>query len=409
MNRKRLLGVLCLLAAIVMGGSIVSAAGKAAPSVPVPLTAAGAEPLARYSAMLTSLQAEVGKALPKIDESKKAAFVKAREAAKAAEAEANAAQQSLGKIQGAKALVDHARGKWIGGAEKNIAQAEAALKKATTEAEREAAKKELAKWQANKEGGIKALKERQEALDKAKIDEPKLTKANQVAQAALAQARTHELSAAKALLTAMESFLSSDKLDAKLVKCTVLAEATPRGLAEFALQGKEQEALVEKLLADSTLMKQMLEGGGAKFGKYGRAMEIYTAIQKASPKAREGTLQRLALGVSLEHAVPVAQSSAKDQTNAPAIVDPVKRYQHFEKAFLDGELDPAFKDLTVWEYRNAVNGDEPAEALAWGRQMLRNYRPDHIYNPDYGWRYSGAVRTDVKYGSQDVKNDKPSL
>ena len=87
-------------------------------------------------------------------------------------------------------MVDHAKGKWIGGAEKGIAQAEAALKKATTEAEREAAKKELAKWQANKEDGIKALKERQEALDKAKIDEPKMTKANQAAQAALAQARS---------------------------------------------------------------------------------------------------------------------------------------------------------------------------------------------------------------------------
>jgi hypothetical protein len=138
-------------------------------------------------------------------------------------------------------------------------------------------------------------------------------------------------------------------------------------------------------------------------------MKIYTDIQKASAKAKNGTLQRLALGISLEHAVPIAQSNPKAQTDAPATVDPVKRYLHYEKAYLDGELDPAFKELTVWEYRNAVNGNEPAEALAWGREMLRNYRPDHIYNPDYGWRYSGVVRTDVKYGSQNVKNDKPVL
>ena len=124
------------------------------------------------------------------------------------------------------------------------------------------------------------------------------------------------------------------------------------GLAEFAQQGKEQEALVEKLLADDALMKQMLVAGGAKVGKYGRAMEIYTAIQKASPKAGEGVLQRLALATSLEHAVPVAQSNPKDQTDAPATVDPVKRYLHYEKAYLDGELDPGFKDLTVWEYRH---------------------------------------------------------
>jgi hypothetical protein len=41
--------------------------------------------------------------------------------------------------------------------------------------------------------------------------------------------------------------------------------------------------------------------------------------------------------------------------------------------------------------------------------MLRTYRPDHILNTDYGWRYSGAVTTDVKYGSENVKFDRPEL
>ena len=395
----------CLLAAIALGSSLTSAATKAEPGTP--LTKTGEELLARYSAMLTALQAEIAKAVPVVDEQKKSAYLKAREAEKAAEAVVNAAQQSLGKIQGAIALVDHAKGKWIGGAEKGIAQAEAALKKATTEAEREAAKKELVKWQANKEDGIKALKERQEALDKAKIDEPKLTQDLKAAQEALAKAQAHTLKAANELN--LEPFLASDKLDAQLVKCIVLAQATPRGLAEFAQQGKEHEALVEKLLADNGLMKQMLVADGAKEGKYGRAMEIYTAIQKASPKAGEGLFQRLALGISLVHAVPIAQSNPKDQTNAPATVDPVKRHLHYEKAYLDGELDPGFKDLTGWEYRNVVNGDEPDSILAWGRQMLRNYRPDHISTSDYRWRYVEAVRTEVRYGSQDVKNDLPTL
>ena len=347
--------------------------------------------------------------MPTVSEQKKTALQKARDAVKAAEAQANAAQQSLSKIQGARALVDHAKGKWIGGAEKGIAAAEAALKKATTEAEREAAKKDLAKWQANKEDGLKALKERQEALDKAKLDEPKVTQANQAAQAALAQARTNELMAAKALLTDLEPFLSSDKLDAKLVKCTVLAEATPRGLAEFAQQGQEQEALVEKLLADPALMKQMLEAGGAKFSKYGRAMEIYTAIQKASPKAREGVFQRLALATSLEHAKPINQSNAQDQKDAPTVVDPVKRYLHYEKAYLDGELDPAFKNFSAWEYRLVVDCDAPDSIHAWGREMLRNYRPDHIYNPDYGWRYAATVGPKSSTVHKRQSDDLPSL
>jgi hypothetical protein len=408
MIRNNIVLTIGLLAALAAGPGTASAAPqKAEPGIQ--LTEQGKQLEAGYAAALKALQAEITKALPAVAEQKKAALQQAHEAVKRVTAEANAAQQSSGKIQTAKALVEHAKGKWIGGAEKGIAQAEAALEKATTEAEREAAQKELAKWQANKEEGIKALNERQAALDKAKIDEPKVTQTNQAAQAALAQVRTNELMAAKALLTAMEPFLSSDKLDAKLVKCTVLAEATPRGLAEFAQQGKEREALVEKLLADDTLMKQMLIAGGAKFSKYGRAAENYTAIRKASPKAGEGTLQRLALATSLEHAMPVEQSNPQDQPSSPAIVDPVKRYLHYEKAYLDGKLDPAFKNLTVWEYRMVVNCDAPDPILAWGREMLRNYRPDHIYNPDYGWRYSATVRTEVPYGSQDVKYDLPSL
>lgn len=405
-------GLRVFAAAIAIGFASASAAEKAPPETP--LTETGQKLLTRYNDMFQSLKAEITKVLPNIDEQKKAAIQKAREAVKKAETEANAAQQALGKIQGAKGLVDHAKGKWIGGAEKGIAQAEAALKKATTETEREAAKKELAKWQTNKEDGIKALKERQEAYDKVKLEEPKLTEANQKAQAALAQARTDELTAAKALLTDLDTFLATDKMDASLIKCAVLAHATPRGLAEFAQQGEEQAALVEKLLADTALMKEMLIAGGPDAGKngpakYGPAMQIYTAIQKASPKANADLFHRLALAVSLEHAEPILQSNAKDQTDAPTIVDPVKRYLHYEKAWLDGELDTAFKGFSAWEYRMVVNCDAPDEILAWGRQMLRNYRPDHIYNPDYGWRYSGAVRTEVPYGSQNVKNDLPSL
>ena len=407
MKSTKLIVSCCLLAALLLPVSNLPAAAPAAKEPQ--LTAAGNTLEKKYAEQLKALQTEMTAALPKIDEQKKAASQKARDAVKAAEAGASAAQQPVGKIRTAKVLVDHAKGKWIGGAEKGIAAAEAALKKAATDAEREAAKKDLAKWQANKEDGLKALKERQDALDKAKTDEAKFTQANQAAQAALAQAKAHEVTAAKLLLTAAEPFLAGDKLDAKLAKGAVLAGATARGLAEFAQQGREQEALVEKLLADTALMKQMLEAGGAKFGKYGRAMEIYSAIQKASPKAKEGLFQRLALATSLEHAMPIAQTHAETATNAPTVVDPVKRYLHYEKASLDGELDPAFQNLTVWEYRMVVGCDAPDEILAWGREMLRNYRPDHIYNPDYGWRYSAAVTSEVKYGSQCVKDDLPSL
>ncbi len=203
--------------------------------------------------------------------------------------------------------------------------------------------------------------------------------------------------------------LSDAKLDSKLVKLVVLQTATPRGMAEFAQQSAEQVALVDKLLADSELMKQMLVADGAKEHKYGRAMEIYSAIQKASGNAKEGILQRLALAIALEHAVPVKQSNPLAKSDAPATVDPVKRFLAYEKAYVDGELDPAFKDLTAWDIRTVVDGDEPDEVSAWGRQMLRNYRPDLVVHPDFNWRYVQSVATDVKYGSGDVKFDRPEL
>ena len=376
----------------------------------VALTESGEKLRAQYAATLAALQAEITQAVPGVDEPKKSAFLQAREATKKAKAEANATQQPLDKIQTAKALVDHAKGKGIGGAEKDLAKAEAKLKKATTEAERETARNDLGKAQADKDAGIKALKERQEALDKATLDEPRLTQAHQAAQAALARAQDNELAAAKLILTGLETFLSSAKLDAKLVKCAVLAEATPRGLAEFAEQGKGgPEALVEKLLANTALMKEMLEAGGAKGGKYGQAMRILADIRMASPRAQQGILHRLALATSLEHAVPLGQRNAVTETTAPTVVDPVKRFQHYEKAFLDGELDPAFPTMTAWECRMIVNCEAPDHILAWGREMLRNYRPDHVFNPDYGWRYSGAVRTDVAYRHSQEYHDTDSL
>ena len=300
--------------------------------------------LAQYSNMLKELQADIAKTLPALDEQKIASFKKARDAVKAAVAAVAESQKSLDKIAGAEGLVGHRKGKWIGGAEKGIAAAEAALKKATTDAERDAARKDLAKWQADLEAGKKALVEALAALDAAKADEAKHIQASKAAKDALASAEADELTAAKALLSQADSYLTSDKLDAKLVKCAVLENATPKVLAEFAQQGKEQEALLNNLLADAVLMKQMLEAGGAKNGKYGQAMQIYTAIQSASPRAKDGVFQRLALGTCLEHAVPIAQSNPKADTKAPAMVDPVKRYQHFEKAFLAGELDPGVQE-----------------------------------------------------------------
>ncbi|MES2982098.1 MAG: hypothetical protein V4727_07275 [Verrucomicrobiota bacterium] len=382
----------------------------AAPQVtPVPLSERGQILQAQYAAELTDLQAKFAKVIPAFDPVKKTAFEEAQTAVRKAVAEAEAAQKPLLAIQSGKGLVDHAKGKWIGGADKGIAAAEAKLKAATTPEDRAAAQMDLEKWQKNKVDGLAALAQREAALAVAIENEAQKIQADAAAKAALAAARANELQAAKAMSASVLSFLSSEKYDPNLVKCAVLANATPKGLAEFAGQGVEQETLVNKLLANPALMKAMLEAGGAKAGRYGQAMQIYSGIQKASPKAREGILHRLALGTSLEHALPVGQQNAVSEKNAPTIVDPIQRYLHYEKAYLAGELDPAFKNMSAWECRMIVNSYAPDHILAWGREMLRNYRPDHIYNADQGWRYSGIVGSDATYRHSNEYTDTDSL
>jgi hypothetical protein len=178
------------------------------------------------------------------------------------------------------------------------------------------------------------------------------------------------LSKARPVLATLDGFLDSDAVDKSLVKCAVLVNATPRGLAVYAQQGAAHKARIDALLADHDLMKQMLVAGGAKAGRYGNAMEILEAIRVASKQPREGILYRLAIATALE----LAARELSDYRD----IDPVKRYLAYEKWYLAGELDPHLEDMTTWECRHIINDYSTEENLAWLRTMLRNYRPDTI-------------------------------
>jgi hypothetical protein len=96
------LSVPSLLAVTAIGVATVSAAAPKAAETR--LTAAGQKFEAQCADLLNNLQADITKALPSVPEQKRAALQQARDAVKAAEAQANAAQQSLSKIQGARGL-----------------------------------------------------------------------------------------------------------------------------------------------------------------------------------------------------------------------------------------------------------------------------------------------------------------
>ncbi len=210
-------------------------------------------------------------------------------------------------------------------------------------------------------------------------------------------------------LAGLEPLLASDALDARLVRAALLTHATPEGLEHFAQQGAAEEALLRRLLADDALMRRMLVAGGAKAGRYGDAMRIVEAIRNVDAGSESGFLESLALAVALEHAEPIAQKNPDAATDAPAMVDPVQRYVHYARAHQHGELHADFGMLSVWELRMVVNSDAPDATLAWGREMLRNFRPDHLTTSNPAWRYSRLVKTDILYGSKELDRDQPSL
>ena len=59
-------------------------------------------------------------------------------------------------------------------------------------------------------------------------------------------------------------------------------------------------------------------------------------------------LRRFALGTALAHAVPIQKQFHDAPSSNDSYVEPVARYLHYEKAYLAGELDPAFEVLPFY-------------------------------------------------------------
>ena len=216
------------------------------------------------------------------------------------------------------------------------------------------------------------------------------------------KAELKALTAARALFVDVDALLADDKLDSKFMKAAIIRHATARGLAEFAQQGDTERSLLQELFDDDELMLQVLLAGGANGGEYGEAMQTYAAIRAASERAdAPGILQRLALGTALHQ--PWLDGKEKGGVYGIVYTDhqtpdgQVARYLHYEKAYLAGELDPAFKDMNAWECRFITSDPYSNQELAWTREMLRTYRPDHIANDDQKWRYTRFVKSDVPY------------
>jgi len=386
------------------------------------LTPTGKALEATYAELLKSLKAEIEKQLPAVDDSKMAAW---REAIKAEEGVAKAAASKAEVVAKMKATDSNLRQ-----LEENLTYGPKTLEDAKDELQRAKARggndpekeKQLAsaeRFLASRQKEIDALPG---SIEKAKIAVKEAQAGLPAAMKAADEAKQANEKAMAATWLAMDALgmsgiLSSDKLDGKLAQFMVLNDATPRGLAEFAQRSPENEKLIQQLFADKALMIQMLVADGPNSGKYVEAMKIYTDIQKASPKAKDGIFQRLAMAVSLAHAVPIVKrdrptgadgleaSDTESAGKGSVFIDPVQRYLSYEKWYVAGELQAGFKDLSVWNLIRVVDTTDPDEILAWGRQMLHALRPDCIPNDANTLVFVDVVDKEIRYGSDGLKDD----
>ena len=373
---------------------------------PAPLTEAGEAHLKEYTAKLEALKAEIIKALPKLDEGKVATYQKARAREVAAVAEHTRARKAAHQISEWKRHIGDFNTKWIPMSEDALKKAKEELK---TAEDKEAAQAAVEKAEKNLEKTKAGLQQRHDNLKRDTAANPNFEEDLKKAEVEQPAAEAAALAAAKDL--GLGKTLASDKLDHKLAACHIMAHATPHGLAAYAQQGSAQKQIIDKLLANGPLCVEISIADGANGGQYGKAMEILQAIHATSAKSKsDATLKNLALGIALELAVPRPLRVAKaEATDTPVYVDPVKRYLAYEKAFENKELDPCFDDLSVWDMKMVVNGEEPDHIAEWGRKMLSNYRPDHVLTEDERWRYVQIVRSDIRYGSHEVKFDQDEL
>jgi hypothetical protein len=196
-------------------------------------------------------------------------------------------------------------------------------------------------------------------------------------------------------LEATESTNGVKEWQLPLLQSAILSSAS-RQLASYASRGHAEAMRIHILLHDLSLMKSILSSNGPKGGNYGSMLSIYYDILDASERAKIGSasndiFHRLAQAVALEHASPIKVFDTNE------IIDPIARYMHYEEAYLQGELDPSFHVLSAWELRMVVNNDASNNEIEWCRDMLRNYRPDHILERNDQWKYCMIVKSDVRY------------
>lgn len=199
-------------------------------------------------------------------------------------------------------------------------------------------------------------------------------------QTALAERLAGKLPADAAGVTvaAVEQLVADPAMRTALGQWQFIAKLGADKLAAFAKGGPANAEFLAWILKSPDVMDAFLLAavptGFAKrdensYGIDAAALGIWKTIHDADPDAKSGMCLRLAMATAL--APPPAQSGY-----SKLAIEPLARYRHFKAAAQAGELAENFKNLTVWEYSKIVCADQSDAELAWGRQMIDEFRPD---------------------------------
>jgi len=125
------------------------------------------------------------------------------------------------------------------------------------------------------------------------------------------------------------------------------------------------------------------------------ALERWKKLYADHPDSRDGVCLKLAIATALYN--PQGQSGGKSYPGGKTVTWE-GRYEHYEKAYENNELFPSFDDLLVCDIGKVLDSWASDEDLAWGREMVRTWRPDLLEKEQIPLMSSEVWRRFSPYG-----------
>lgn len=180
---------------------------------------------------------------------------------------------------------------------------------------------------------------------------------------------------------ALLSLLDEPKVALPLAQRQLIAKIGAGSLGSFAKADPANKAFLEWLLNNGDALSEYLltatplsipARDSNDYTLSTQPLHHWRTIVTADPDAREGIYRRMAIATSFRP--PGSGSPGSGQPKFPTL--PAARYRNFKAAHQNKELVPSFDKLTSWEMQFVVNSGASEADLKWGREMVKNFRPD---------------------------------